>query len=64
MKEPNDLPKMISQEDAIKQAKADFHQLMKNYGNMKYTAQGDVYRESLLTSETYSTQTNALNNVR
>lgn len=63
MREPNDLPNFLSEQEAVAQAKADFSLLLKSY-TFNSTNTAKIKRESLLNSETYKLHANALQNAR
>jgi hypothetical protein len=64
MKEANDLPKFTSQDDAIKQARGDFHKLMKEYKTMKLKNRpSNLKQGSEDEAENYNVHSNALNNI-
>ena len=65
MKEPSELPKFTSNESAITAAKQDFHEMMKNYNNMKLLSkEASTNKESDNPADSLSVNTSSLNNVR
>ena len=65
MKEPSELPKFTNNESAVAAAKQDFHEMMKNFSNMKlHNKESSLNKEINQSVDAFNISSSSLNNVR